>query len=174
MNNFSHNVLIVDEQQQRVDGYAKIDRYSDDENFMFSISDISSVYNNQLKSAKRGVALKDLKYTIIRDEFETLGKTTKVRWQIVTNSTVELGNNEATLTDNGKVLKLKVHGPGNLQMKTWSTAPPNSYDAANPGTIMVGFECEIPANTKESFEVIMIPETMGVQGEFLNKTLEEW
>jgi len=174
MNNFSHNVLIVDNQQQRVNGYAKIDRYSDNENFMFSISDISSVYSGQLKSAKRGVALKDLKYTIIRDEFETLGKTTKIRWQIVTYSSVVLGNKEATLIDNGKILKLKVMGPGNLVMKTWSTAPTNNYDAENPGTILVGFECEIPANTKESFEVIMIPETMGVQGEFLNKTLEEW
>ncbi|MCF6358281.1 MAG: heparinase II/III family protein [Draconibacterium sp.] len=174
MNNFSHNVLIVDDQQQRVDGYAKIDRYSDDENFMFSISDISGIYNGQLKSATRGIALKDLKYTIIRDEIETLGKTTKIRWQIVTNSTVELGEKEATLTDNGKVLKLKVQGCDNIKMKTWSTAPPHSYDAANPGTIMVGFECEIPANTKEAFEVIMIPETMGAQGDFLNKTLAEW
>ena len=174
MNTFSHNVLIVDDQQQRVDGYAKIDRYSEDENFMFSISDISSVYNGQLKSVKRGVALKDLKYTIIRDEFETLGKTTKIRWQMVTHANVELGNKEATLTDNGKILKLKVMGPGNLVMKTWSTAPTNNYDAENPGTILVGFECEIPANTKESFEVIMIPETMGIKGDFLNKTLEEW
>jgi len=174
MNTFSHNVLIVDDQQQRVDGYAKIDRYSEDENFMFSISDISSVYNGQLKSVKRGVALKDLKYTIIRDEFETLGKTTKIRWQMVTHANVELGNKEATLTDNGKILKLKAMGPGNLVMKTWSTAPTNNYDAENPGTILVGFECEIPANTKESFEVIMIPETMGIKGDFLNKTLEEW
>ena len=174
MNTFSHNVLIVDDQQQRVDGYAKIDRYSEDENFMFSISDISSVYNGQLKSVKRGVALKALKYTIIRDEFETLGKTTKIRWQMVTHANVELGNKEATLTDNGKILKLKVMGSGNLVMKTWSTAPTNNYDAENPGTILVGFECEIPANTKESFEVIMIPETMGVKGDFLNKTLEEW
>ncbi len=69
---------------------------------------------------------------------------------------------------------LKVQGPDNIQMRTWSTAPTNNYDAENPGTIMVGFECEVPANTKESFEVIMIPETMGAQGEFLNKTLDEW
>ena len=93
---------------------------------------------------------------------------------MVTFSNVVLGDNEATLTDNGKVLKLRVQGPDNIVMKTWSTEPPNSYDAENPGTIIVGFECEIPANTKESFEVIMIPETMGAQGNFLNKTLEEW
>lgn len=174
MNTFSHNVLIVDDEQQRVNGYAKIDKHSDNEDFMFAVSDISGVYNGQLKNAKRGVAIKNLEYTIVRDEIETLEKSTKVRWQMVTYSNVELGNNEATLIDNGKILQLKVQGPDNLVMKTWSTAPPNSYDAQNPGTTIVGFECEIPANTKETFEVILIPETMGAQGEFLNKTLDEW
>jgi hypothetical protein len=58
------------------------------------------------------------------------------------------GENEVILTDEGKVLKLKVLEPDNLQMKTWSTAPTNNYDAENPGTIIVGFECEIPANAK--------------------------
>jgi hypothetical protein len=174
MNNFSHNVLIVNDEHQIVNGYGKIDRYSDDENFMFAVSNISTVYRDQLENYKRGVALKDLQYTIVRDEFETLDKTTHVRWQMVTYSNVDLGDKEATLIDDGKILKLKVQGPDNLVMKTWSTDPPNSYDAENPGTILVGFECEIPANTKESFEVIMIPETMGAQGDFLGKTLDDW
>ena len=174
MNTFSHNVLIVDDQQQRVNGYAKIDKYSDNEDFMFAVSNISGVYNGQLKNAKRGVAIKNLEYSIVRDEIETLDKPTKVRWQMLTYSHVDLGENEATLIDNGKILQLKVQGPENLVMKTWSADPPNSYDAENPGTSIVGFECEIPANTKESFEVILIPETMGAQGNFLNLLLEEW
>jgi hypothetical protein len=174
MNTFSHNVLIVDDQQQRVSGYAKIDRYSDAEDFMFSISDISSVYSGQLKNVTRGVALKNKNYTIIHDEFETLDKTTKIRWQMVTGASVELGENVATLINKGKVLKLKVKGPGNIQMKTWSTAPTTNYDAENPGTVMVGFECEIPANTKQSFEVLLVPEKSADTADFLNKTLEEW
>ena len=174
MNNFSHNVLIVNDEHQKVNGYGKIDRQSDNGDFMFAISDISTVYRDQLENYKRGVALKDSEYTIVRDEFETLDKTTHLRWQMVTYSNVDLGDKEATLTDNGKILKLKVQGPDNLVMKTWSTDPPQSYDAENPGTIIVGFECEIPANTRESFEVIMIPETMGAQGDFLGKTLDEW
>ena len=174
MNTYSHNVLIVDGEQQRVNGYAKIDRYSDGENFMFSISDISTIYNGQLKSVTRGVALKDLKYTIIRDEFETLDKTTTVRWNMVTYSNVELGDKGATLIDNGKVLKLKVQGPDNIQMKIWSTAPTNNYDAENPGTIIVGFECELPANSTESFEVVLVPQSLEADANFTNMTLDEW
>ncbi len=174
MNTFSHNVLIVDNQQQRVDGYAQIDKHSDQEDFMFSVSDISSVYATQLKTAKRGVALHNKKYVVIRDEFETLDKTTTIRWNMVTYSSVELEDKGATLTDSGKVLKMKVKGPDNLEMKTWSTAPMNDYDAENPGTIMVGFECEIPAGTKESFEVVLVPASAEEDGIFLDKTLDEW
>jgi hypothetical protein len=43
-------------------------------------------------------------------------------------------------------------------MKTWSTDPPNSYDAPNPGTILTGFEVTVPANTKIAFNVSLIPE----------------
>jgi len=174
MNNYSHSVLIVDDELQRVDGYAKIDKVSDNDDFMFAVSDISTVYTGQLKSIMRGVGIKSTTYGVVRDEFETLDKSTKVRWQMLTFSTVELGENEATLIDDGKTLKIKVQGPDNLVMKTWSTAPPNSYDAENPGTILVGFECEIPANTKESFEVLLVPAAEEANAEFGIKILDEW
>ena len=100
---------------------------------MFAISDISTVYNNQLKKATRTVGIKDGIYTIIPDEIETLHKITNVRWNIATFSHVELGNKKAMLTDDGKALYLKVLGPDNIVMKTWSTAPTNNYDAENRG-----------------------------------------
>jgi hypothetical protein len=174
LNTFSHNVLIFNNQQQRVDGYAKIDRFSDNENFSFAISDISSVYKEQVKKAVRGVAIKNKEYVVVRDEFETLGKKTVVRWNMVTPATVELFDNGANLTVNGKILTIKVSGPSGLEMKTWSTAPTNNYDAENPGTILVGFECEIPANTKAVFEVLLVPEKEKDKAQFLNKKLDEW
>lgn len=174
MNTYSHNVLIIDEKQQRVNAYAKIDKFSNAEDFMFAISDISSVYSGQLEKATRGVGIKDGKYTVVRDEIETLDKTTLVRWNMVTFSAVNLGDKEATLTDDGKTLFLKVMGPDNIEMKTWSTAPTNNYDAENPGTIMVGFECEMPANASQAFEVILVPKPVEAQAEFLNITLNQW
>ncbi|MCK5277358.1 MAG: heparinase, partial [Cyclobacteriaceae bacterium] len=122
----------------------------------------------------RGVGIKDGKYTIIRDEIETLDKITKVRWNMVTFSAVELGIKEDTLTDNGKTLYLKVQGPDNIQMLTWSTAPTNNYDAENPGTIIVGFECEIPANSSDAIEVLLVPKPVESEATFLDMTLDEW
>jgi hypothetical protein len=174
MGTYSHNVLIIDSLQQRVNGYAKIDKYSDADTFQYAVSDISTVYNGQLKKATRGAGIRDGNYVIIRDEIETLDKTTSVRWNMVTFSNVELGNKEATLMDDAKTLYLKVLGPDNIVMRTWSTAPTNNYDAENPGTIMVGFTCEVPANTSEAFEVLLVPETVEAEASFLNLTFDEW
>lgn len=174
MNTYSHNVLIVDGEQQRVDGYANIDKTSSGEVFQFAVSDISSVYNGQLHSAKRGVGNIDGAYSIIRDELTTLDKHTKVRWNMLTPAKVELLSKEAKLTKDGKVLYLKVQGPKNLEMKTWSTAPTNDYDEQNPGTILVGFECELQPNTSETFEVLLVPEAALDEAVFVNKSLGAW
>jgi hypothetical protein len=174
LNNYSHNVLIVNDKLQQVDGYAKIDKYSAAKEFSFAVSEITSVYEGQLKNAKRGIGIKDEQFVVIRDELETLDKTAKVRWNMLTHASVETGNKEATLKLDDKKMYLRVEGPENIVMKTWSTDPPNDYDAENPGTIMVGFECELPANTKENFEVILVPENADTSAEFINKPLEDW
>jgi len=174
MNNLSHNVLTIDDEHQKVDGYARIDRYSEDENFPFAISEITTVYNNQLKKAVRGIGIIDKKYVVVRDEIESLNKTTKIRWAMFTFANVVLGNNEAILTRDGKTLYLKVKGPGNIIMKEWSTAPTNNYDAANPGTILVGFEFELQPNSVQSLEVLLVPQNENASADFVNKSLSDW
>jgi hypothetical protein len=59
LNNYSHSTLTVNGELQRVDGYAKIDRHSDDSGFSYGISDISSLYSTTLESAIRGAGIVD-------------------------------------------------------------------------------------------------------------------
>ncbi|MDP4681036.1 MAG: heparinase II/III family protein [Cyclobacteriaceae bacterium] len=174
LNNYSHSTLTVNDSLQRVDGYAKIDKYSNDQKFMYATSDISSLYKGQLKSAERGAGVVDGLYTVIRDEIETLDNSTKVRWKMVTPAEVELTKTGATLTKDGKTLYLKVNTSAAYKMKTWSTAPTNGYDVENPGTIMVGFETEIAANSKQSFEVLLVPKKSESLAEFPGKPLNDW
>lgn len=174
LNNHSHNVLTIDNQLQQVAGYAAIDRFSDEEGFKFAISDISSVYDGQMQKVTRGVAIKDEKYVVIRDEFTTLDKSTKIKWAMLTMADVELGNNSAALTIGDKKLYLRVDGPGDIEMKTWSTAPANDYDAVNPGTTMVGFECSVSPGFEGYFEVMLIPRDAESSAQFLNKNLADW
>lgn len=173
-NNLAHNTLTVDGAHQRVDGYAKIDRYSDDPAFSFAISDISSVYKGQLKEARRGVGIRKEQYVVIRDEVRAPDHPVKIRWTMMTTAHVTLTERGATLIENGKTLLVKVEGPSNLTMKTWSTEPTNDYDAPNPGTILMGFECELPAHAVEKFQAFLIPEKAIGQVAAFDQPLSDW
>lgn len=173
-NNLAHNTLTIDHEHQQVNGYARIDRYSDAASFSFAISDLSSVYSGQLQKALRGVGMVNEQYVLIQDEIRTLDKATTVRWTMLTTADVSLEEKGAVLTKEGKTLYLQVQGPDHLQMKTWSTDPGTDYDAPNPGTILIGFECEVAADREETFQVRLIPEKSREQIESLTLPLDSW
>ncbi|MFN5937071.1 MAG: polysaccharide lyase family 8 super-sandwich domain-containing protein [Sphingobacteriales bacterium] len=160
LNNFVHNTLTVDSQLQRVNGNAPMIASGNNPDQMFATYDLSTVYDQQLRSAKRNISILYKNQVVVKDELETLNKTTTIRWTMLTPAdAIITGKNEITLTKNGKMLKLMVSAPaGKLSMKTWSTEPPNHYDAPNPGTILVGFELILPANTKITTSVYLLPE----------------
>jgi len=174
-NNFVHNTLTVNNGYQKVDGYAPIISSSSNPSFMNAVTDMTEVYKGSLAKASRGVAIADQKYVVVRDEIETLSNETTIRWTLLTPADVRItGRNEAELTKNGKKLFLRVQEPANITMKTWSTVPPNSYDAANPGTALVGFEVIVPANTKADIVVTLVPESAKIESGKKILPLQKW
>jgi hypothetical protein len=157
-NNFVHNTLTVNNQPQIVKGYSSISGYSEKPEIMGAVADISSLYSENLKKARRGIAIVDKKYVMVRDEIETLNKVANIRWNMLTSADVViLGNDVAELTKNGKKLVVKVKSPVGAVLKTSSTVPPHSYDAPNPGTILLGFEITVPADSKADLVVLFLP-----------------
>lgn len=174
-NNMAHSTLTVNDQLQVVKGTAEIDSWSDNPAMMNAISDISGVYSGQLKKAVRGIAIVNNKFVMVRDEIETTGTQSVIRWNLLTSATVEgLDVNSAILTKDGKKLYLKVREPQGVTMKTWSTTSPNSYDAANPGTTFVGFETTVPANTAAALTVYLLPEGSESLDTTAVKKLSQW
>lgn len=97
-------------------------------------------------------------YALIQDEVQTGSSPTIVRWRMLTPANAEIiSPTEILLKKDNKKLLLKINSATPVTLKTWSTAPTNSYDAPNPGTVLVGFETELPANTKSTFAVQLIP-----------------
>ena len=175
LNNLVHNTLTVDGQLQLVSGYSKIDRFSDKADFTFAISDLSTVYAGQLANLSRGAAIVDESYVVIEDELTTLDTLTKVRWTMLTTAKVSIEkNNEVLLTKDGRQLTLRVDSPAKVTLKTWSTQPTTTYDAPNPGTTLVGFEIELPANTKEAFAVKLIPQGAEKKAKQKVEPLSSW
>jgi len=128
---------------------------------MNSVTDLTEIYKGQVAKAIRGIAIVNKSYVVVRDEIETLDSSTTIRWTMLTPATVKIThNNRAELTQNGKMLILQVEANSEIVMKTWSTDPPNSYDAPNPGTTLVGFEIKVPAHTKTACTVKLMPKKM--------------
>ena len=123
---------------------------------------------------------------MIRDEIETLdnGKPTTIRWKMLSYCDVQLAERSATLNPTkaleknrkitGKKLTMKVSSSTAIEMKQWSTTTGKPYDLPMPGSVLVGFECTIPAGTKATFEVLLIPEKSTDLATFLHKNLNEW
>lgn len=175
MNNFAHNTLTVDGKLQLVNGYAKIDRYSVKPGFYYAISDLSAVYENQVKGVHRGVCIVRDSYVVVRDELTTLGKPATIRWTMLTAADVSIVNeNTAVLKKGGKQLTLRIDAPAKVKLKTWSTEPTTTYDAPNPGTTFVGFEVMVPANHAETLIVSLIPQGKKIKTKPKIRSLDQW
>ena len=174
-NNLAHNTLTFNNEYQLVKGYAPITGFTDNPSFLSAITDISEVYKGNANSVNRGIAIVDKKYIMVRDEIVSTDKETTVRWTMVTPAEVKItGNNTAELTQKGKKLRIKVVEPATIKLTTWTTKPTHDYDALNPGTIMVGFEANIPANSKCSLTVLLIPEDTNIKDNLTIPSLQDW
>jgi len=174
-NNLAHNTLTVNNQYQKVAGKTSITQYSDQSSMLNAVTDLTSVYSGLLKKSVRGLALVDNQYVMVRDEVETLSSEAIIRWNMATSATVTItGANTAELVKNGKKLVLRVIQPASLTMKTWSTDPPHTYDATNPGTIMVGFETTVAANSSANLSVLLLPDGAVENTAISAKKISEW
>ncbi len=153
----SHNVLMVEGQQQRVEASARIVVAKSGR----TVVDTSAVYKGQLAQARRGVVLQPDRTVRVQDEFATLGKTATVRWAMVTHADVKVeGPGLATLSQAGKKLAFRVLEPAGAAVKIYQTdPPPSALDARNGGTRMIGFEVQVPAGQTQRLVVQLVPQS---------------
>ncbi len=174
-NNLAHSTLAFDNEFQRVEGYATINTFTENPNFLSAISDISAVYKGQVASVMRGIAVIDQKYVLIKDEIKSNEKETTTRWSMITSSDVKiLTDGSAELRKNGKKLLLKVTSPLKINLQTWSAQGMHDYDAPNLGITIVGFEVKIPANSNISVDVLLIPENISENSIKPIESLKNW
>jgi len=160
-NNIAHNTLSVDSAFQLVNGKGVFVSNGSQSNFMNAVVDMHTLYANKLNKALRGVAIIDKKTVLIRDEVETGNQKVTLRWSMVTPASVKVLNaNTIELTSEGKKCYLNIETEAKINIKQWSTAPVTNYDDPNPGTVIVGFTVEVPANTNRAISVFLTPEKL--------------
>jgi len=172
LNNFVHNTWTFSGSLQRVNGYARIERSSCNPDHLYAITDLSTLYSDQVRSVWRGIAIKDQSSVMVQDEVYNGDHPTVMRWTMLTTCQVKATADGLDLEKDGKRLRLIAHGPVKINWQTWSTEPTTDYDEANSGTILVGFEYLANPGEKASFQVLFLSENS--QGSFDEVPLEAW
>lgn len=174
-NNLSHNTLTVNGSLQRVDSHTPIIKFLNNPMFMGAIIDMTKVYDDQLQDAKRGVAIVDKQYVLVRDEILNKDHPSKLRWNMVTDAEVKiLDNNTIKLIKNRKKLILKAQANAKLSARIWPAQPASDFEAPTQGKTFVGFDIELDASSKTNIEVLLIPKKSIVSKSTWSNKLDLW
>lgn len=158
-NNMAHNTLTFDNQLQKVDGHAPMYAVRDGLEKKSVTFDLSDIYSGVTERVMRTAELQSDKVLIIKDEIKTDTNKHFLRWNMLTSAGVTKYNaNTFQLKKEGKCIYMVFECNRKLNLRTWSTTSPNSYDQPNPGTIFLGAECLLPVRSKTDITVYFIPE----------------
>ncbi len=158
--NHGHNTLVINDQLQVAKNAGSIIEFSDDQDFAFSIVDMSPVYEGQAESVRRGVALLPSNEVLIRDELTGLKPNAEVRWGMITRGDPgEMDSISVKLHQGEKSLQMTNMSPS--ESSDWSiintSKPRNEWDSPNRGTCMVALEQTAAEDGTLVFSVLLTP-----------------
>jgi Heparinase II/III-like protein len=152
-------------QNHKVDGNATIDELYDTTAKRGAKVNMKSLLglNNELLAVTRSAYLVDDSYFEVKDYLNNGAEPINLYWNMVTRSTIEtLSPSKLRLTQGGKRVILEVvssNPAATFTMETNRSTDPVFYnpaataDTKNPGTVMIGFVANIPANNEVTFTV---------------------
>jgi hypothetical protein len=144
-NNYGHSTVTVNDSLFINNGQATLLNFKDEKNPSATF-DLTAVYGDKLKSAKR-TFLKDSPVSVvIEDNIETNEKTQSITWQMITQAEVEFVKGGAVLKQDGKTLILENQSHPELSLSVVSLYPaPLKLDRQMEGLKRI--EIRIPAWT---------------------------
>lgn len=121
-----------------------------------AVVDMSGAYAGQLTGLQRGLALIDGRNRLlVQDEYR--GVRGRVRWQLIVPEAVEINGAQATLTQNGKRLHIRIL---NAQGREFSASPalPDYHPGENKNEGFVRLAVEFEAEGELTLAVLLEPE----------------
>lgn len=172
-----HDVPIFNSAQQLSTGNAAIVRFQNSGVTPHTVIDLTSIYEDQVARVLRGIALSDDGQVLLQDEWTAGNAPTTMRWQIITEAEISVDGATVILSQSGKRLQLDVLEPAGVKIEIIDVSkPPMPYDAENPHTHIIAFECRTEAHQQGTIRVTAAlvdeKETDAVQ--LPVKRLEDW
>ena len=122
-NNYGHSTITVNNALHHVDGFASITDFQDGEQPEATI-DMSEVFGEEVASATRRFVKEGDQSLLIEDQIKASDATQHITWQLMTTADVDITEDGATLTQDGKQLKLDNLSHPELTVSIISLDPP--------------------------------------------------
>lgn len=163
--NLNHNTLTINNQRHNVDGKAEIIETLDSKKELGAKVDLTPALNRngELKAATRKAVIVDDSYLQIEDIVETNTEPVDLRWNMATPAKAEIvDKNTIKLSQQGKNMLLKFDSDIPFKLAIRPSENPGGYNAPNEGTVMVGFDANIPGSKTAKFTVILIEDAADI------------
>ena len=168
--NFAHNVFSINDSLFNVKGRAEIESYVETSGIMKATLDLSSIYENQLRVAKRNVSIVNKKFVLIEDNIAALDRQVDMKWRMVTGAKVKMVDNGFLLQQDGKSLFVFI--PRNATPFIEDATPRNTYDEPNPGISIIGYRAVVSPHSNQVFSVRLIPDDIQETIDLCNRVAE--
>jgi hypothetical protein len=156
----SHNVSLLNGQNQREDATSKFLKHGEGIAEPFAVLDFTEAYKDFASSAQRGMKVVDNRKSIlIQDEF-ILAKQAEVVWGMTTDATIQIINpKQAELTLSGQKMTAKILSPANavFAVESASQLAPQKLNTGVSRLL-----AKVPASTGNvTMSVLLAPQWLG-------------
>lgn len=133
LNNRSHNTIRPGDELQLPDADGAMIAFGSTDNRSFAVAELTSAYPDKAKRFLRGVALLDRARVLVQDDIEALSPNTPLTWQMLTAANIQLEGRRATLTQNGRTLRVDILTPDSARFAMRPATPPTGVENQNAG-----------------------------------------
>ncbi len=135
LNNRSHNTLTPADALQEYHATAPLVAFASTPARAHAVADLTSVYPGAAKKILRGIALLDRARVLIQDDLTGLKPHTPLVSRLLTAGKIALSADArtATLTQDGRTLRVEILSPVGAKFTTRPATAPTSKERANPG-----------------------------------------
>lgn len=171
----SHNILRFNGAPQLVKGTSEFVRTQMNGTQPFGILDLSPLYRDQVREARRGFMFVGDKAVLIQDEWKTAEKPVEIAWQFLTPAEVTTGADKILLRKDGKTMTLYLPDSAGIRVEVQDAAQlQQSYDSGNPGVRRITLKKQTKAGAAGVLRVLAVPESSGAVVLPVFQELDSW